>query len=316
LSENELVHVAVGLIVNTDDEVLVALRHPQSHQGGLWEFPGGKVEPGESVFAALDREFREELGVSVQRAFPMRQIIHAYPDKRVLLDVWRITEFSGQATGREGQQLKWQAVSALQAQHFPRANSPIIQLLRLPDRIAITPTLHSSVELERFIERCARRSVRCLQLRQKQLSAGDYDAWFQLASAACNEAGISLIANIPIARSPAYAGCPVHYSAADLMQATAEPDSVHPLKSASCHNLAELRKAAELDMDFVYLSPVAATEKYSPQQLLGWADFEELAGRVSIPVYALGGMCLDDLERAKAHGAVGIAGIGMFDTSA
>ena len=313
MPENELVHVAVGLIVNSDDEVLVALRHPDSHQGGLWEFPGGKVEHGESVFAALDREFREELGVSVRRAFPMRKINHAYPDKRVLLDVWRITEFSGQAIGREGQQIKWQAVTELQAEHFPRANSPIIDLLRLPDRIAITPTFRSTAELEHFIERCASDAVRMIQLRQKHLSAGDYDDWFQLASVRCNEAGIILSANIPIARSPVYVGSPVHYSASDLMQA-ASPGAggEHPCRSASCHDLEELQKAEALGMDFVYLSPVAVTDKYSAERVLGWSKFEALARQVSLPVYALGGMRPDDLAIARAHGAAGIAGIGMF----
>lgn len=313
MPENELVHVAVGLIVNTNDEVLVALRHPDSHQGGLWEFPGGKVEHGESVFAALDREFREELGVEVRRAFPMRKISHAYPDKKVLLDVWRITEFSGQPIGREGQQIKWQAVTELQAEHFPRANSPIIDLLSLPDRIAITPTLQSIVELERFIEQCTRNAVRAIQLRQKLLSAADYDNWFQHASVRCNEAGIVLIANIPFARSPAYAGSPVHYPSCDLMQAaTRGAGEDHPLRSASCHDLEELLKAEELGMDFVYLSPVAVTDKYSAERVLGWSNFEALACQVSLPVYALGGMRLDDLPVARAHGAIGIAGIGMF----
>lgn len=317
MPENELVHVAVGLIVNSDDEVLVALRHPDSHQGGLWEFPGGKVEHGESVFAALDREFREELGVSVRRAFPMRKIYHAYPDKRVLLDVWRITEFSGQAIGREGQQIKWQAVTELQAEHFPRANSPIIDLLRLPDRIAITPGFRTMGELERFIEHCAAGTVQCIQLRQKQLSADEYDDWFQRASVSCSEAGISLIANIPIGRSAAYAGSPVHYSASDLMQAaTGGSGGDHPFRSASCHGLEELRIAEELEMDFVYLSPVAATGKYSAERILGWSNFEALASQVSIPVYALGGMRLDDLPLARAHGAAGIAGIGMFASPA
>lgn len=316
LPGNELVHVAVGLIVNSDDEVLIALRHPDSHQGGLWEFPGGKVEPEESVFHALDREFQEELGIAVTSAFPMRKIHHAYPDKKVLLDVWRITEFSGQARGREGQQIKWQPLANLEASHFPRANSPIIELLKLPGRIAITPAFQAITDIEPFIEQCVRHEVGLLQLRQKHLSADVYDDWFRQAAQVCNKVGLQLAANIPCERSGNYSGRPIHYSASELMQVTSEEGVDHPLRSASCHDLTELRRAEQLGLDFVFLSPVAATAKYSPEQLLGWQKFAELAGQVSLPVYALGGMSLDDLATARAHGAAGIAGIGMFNKTA
>jgi 8-oxo-dGTP diphosphatase len=122
-------HVAVALIVDTQS-VLIALRKPEQHQGGLWEFPGGKVEPGETVLTALKREIQEELALSIQAAEPFMQIEHAYLDKTVLLDIWWVNSFTGQALGREGQEIKWCDVSTLGEYAFPAANAPIVDALQ------------------------------------------------------------------------------------------------------------------------------------------------------------------------------------------
>lgn len=129
MKKNPIVHVAVGVLVNDNHEVLIALRPAQSHQGGLWEFPGGKVEEGESVEHALNREFEEELGISVQACTELTQIRHEYGDKSVMLDVWRIEQFSGTPHGREGQAIEWRALSKLRTVDFPKANERIIRLL-------------------------------------------------------------------------------------------------------------------------------------------------------------------------------------------
>ena len=100
------VHVAVGIVADSAGAILIARRPDHAHQGGLWEFPGGKVEAAESVATALQRELHEELGIAVQAAEPWLQIRHAYPDKTVLLDVWRVTAWRGEPHGREGQPLR------------------------------------------------------------------------------------------------------------------------------------------------------------------------------------------------------------------
>ena len=125
------VHVAVGVLRNDQGQVLISLRADEAHQGGLWEFPGGKVEPGESVEQALSREFEEELGICVHSCTPFIQISHDYEDKSVLLDVWNVQIFSGVPRGREGQQIEWRAQSALCVDDFPRANALIIRALQL-----------------------------------------------------------------------------------------------------------------------------------------------------------------------------------------
>ena len=129
MNKNYIVHVAVGVLLNDNHEVLIALRPAASHQGGLWEFPGGKVEEGESVEYALNREFKEELGISVQACTPLIQIRHEYSDKLVMLDVWLIEKFSGIPQGREGQAIEWRAFSKLRAVDFPKANERIIREL-------------------------------------------------------------------------------------------------------------------------------------------------------------------------------------------
>jgi len=120
------VHVAVGVVLNNKGRVLISKRHSDSHQGGLWEFPGGKVEAGESVYAALQRELLEELDIHIGEAQEMLQIQHDYADKQVLLDVWRVSAFTGIARGREGQPLRWIATGDLLDYDFPAANGPII----------------------------------------------------------------------------------------------------------------------------------------------------------------------------------------------
>jgi 8-oxo-dGTP diphosphatase len=126
-----LVHVAVGVIAATSGAaVLLSLRHPDSHQGGLWEFPGGKVESGESLREALDRELYEELGIRIGAVEALLEVRHDYGDKQVLLDVWVVKGFRGDPVGREGQELRWVSLEALSELEFPAANTAIVQALQ------------------------------------------------------------------------------------------------------------------------------------------------------------------------------------------
>jgi 8-oxo-dGTP diphosphatase len=124
------VRVAVGVIRNARGEVLVARRHDHLHQGGLWEFPGGKIHDGESTLDALHRELAEELDIHVMAAAPLLDIEHHYADKSVRLEVWSVTAFSGMPRGMQGQPLAWLAVGALDPAGFPAANAAIIDALR------------------------------------------------------------------------------------------------------------------------------------------------------------------------------------------
>lgn len=308
-----MIHVAVAVIKNPLQEVLVALRRPDSHQGGLWEFPGGKVEEGESVYAALRREIQEELDLSINAAYPFLKIHHDYGDKSVLLDIWQVTEFSGQAIGREGQQIRWLQPADLQPQDFPVANRRIIDLLKLPTEMAITPVFQELIDLSAYLERLAARDLKLVQLRQKQLSAEVLLQWSQHAWEISERLELQVVLNASVDIAPRMpGGIGLHLSAAELAKSYTSLTRQAPLLGCSCHSADELRMAEAMAVDYALLSPVAETAKNPPGSALGWQRFAELAANVSVPIYALGGLGRGDLGFAQSLGAVGIAGISMY----
>ena len=125
-----VVHVAVGVIVDRARNVLITRRAQDSHQGGLWEFPGGKVEDGESLQVALARELSEELGIGIEATRPLLEVHHDYGDKAVLLDVHLVEGFTGTPRGLEQQPLKWVPVASLHQFSFPAANVPIVDAVQ------------------------------------------------------------------------------------------------------------------------------------------------------------------------------------------
>ncbi len=124
------IHVAAGVILNAQREVLIALRPRHKHQGGLWEFPGGKVEPGETVQQALARELLEEINLTVLESSQLLVVDHDYGDKHVKLEAWLVTQHSGNPLGREGQDITWVQIDNLQNYAFPDANTPIVKALQ------------------------------------------------------------------------------------------------------------------------------------------------------------------------------------------
>ncbi|MEM7020282.1 MAG: 8-oxo-dGTP diphosphatase MutT, partial [Pseudomonadota bacterium] len=168
------IHVVAGVVTNDQGDILLGLRHKKSHQGGLWEFPGGKLESNESPFQALQREFHEEIGIDIQTARPLIQIRHDYGDKQVLLDVWRALTWSGQAQGREGQQIQWCSPAALSDLSMPAANLPIVHAAQLPERYLITPEPLDLTHLEQALQ----QGIRLVQLRANLLG---YEAYQVLA---------------------------------------------------------------------------------------------------------------------------------------
>ncbi|WP_016957123.1 8-oxo-dGTP diphosphatase MutT [Catenovulum agarivorans] len=128
----KLVHVAVAVVMqqnNGQKEVLIAKRNQHQHQGGKWEFPGGKVEQGELVTDALAREMLEECNVQVISSAPLIKIEHDYGDKKVVLDTYVIEQHTGEANGNEGQEIRWVDVNSLNQYTFPEANKSIINAI-------------------------------------------------------------------------------------------------------------------------------------------------------------------------------------------
>jgi len=306
-------HVAVGVITNPRGEVLIAKRHRHQHQGGLWEFPGGKVEKGECVLDALRRELKEELDITVEAASPLIKITHFYPDRRVLLDVWRVDRFRGKAFGREGQSVVWVCDNRLQDYAFPQANRPIIAATRLPECYAILNDENGDISvLRKNLRQILDQGIRLVQVRAKCLPAWQYDA---LAAEVCRAAApfsVTILLNAEPGKTVRAGAAGVHLTGRRLMQLKERPLDESHWVAASCHTLEELKQAERLGLDFVVLSPVMPTLTHPNAKPLGWNTFEALVAQVNIPVYALGGLALPDVRQAREAGAQGIAGIRAF----
>ncbi len=307
-------HVAVAVIGNQHNEILVSKRAAGAHQGGLWEFPGGKLEPGETVFQALERECREELGIGVGHARPLIRVRHAYPERAVLLDVWKVTAYTGTPRGLEGQPLRWVDRRRLGELPMPAADAPIVSAIQLPDRYMITPDFHGSPQVfrDRIIDRLQAGSL--LQLRAPGLPYGAIESLVRELAVVCRERGVSLLVNTGIEQALEL-GVGVHLNGQRLSAAFRDGyrhDRRRFLLAASCHSAQQLDWARQIGASFAVLSPVRETRSHPQARPLGWDGFAALVADAGLPVYALGGLGVDDLEAAWNAGAQGIAGISAF----
>ncbi|HDZ39559.1 MAG TPA: Nudix family hydrolase [Marinobacter sp.] len=314
------VHVAVGVIVR-EGRVLIARRPDHVHQGGLLEFPGGKVEPEETVQAALVREIAEEtsLQIPLKSLQPVICIRHDYGDKRVRLDVWRTDKARGEAHGREGQSIHWVSPNDLRDEDFPVANRGIIRALQLPFLLAITGHIHAGGEGGQQLHRALaalpaglseRDHARLVLLRAPSMSAEDYRALTESALGVCEPAGAGLILHGPPAvfdDNPGAAGLHLPWREARSLQARPVRDGVW--LGVSCHDARQMDHAVAIGADYVVLGPVKPTATHPGSTVLGWAHFRELVSRAPIPVFALGGLTLTDLDEVQQAGGQGVAGI-------
>lgn len=309
----EPIHVVAAAVFNPAGEVLIARRHPDAHQGGLWEFPGGKVESGEEIQHALKRELHEELGISVMQARPLIRIHHDYPDKSVLLDVWRVDAFAGEPHGREGQPIEWATPQRLPEYAFPQANRPIITAVRLPPLYLITP--EPGTDRDTFLcslERSLKNGIKLVQLRAKTLSAVHYKQLAKEALSLCHAHQARLLLSAPPDWVEEIGADGVHLTSARLMALDSRPLPAGLWIASSCHNSAEIVHACRIGADFAVAAPVLETASHPGASTLGWEGLYALTEQAIMPVYALGGMTPQHLPQAWAHGAQGIAAIGSL----
>ncbi len=300
--------MAAGVLANARGEILVARRSDDVHQGGLWEFPGGKVEPGESSPQALARELEEELGIRLESARPLIRVRHDYSDARVLLDVWRVTAWHGSVHGREGQVIRWLNADAMPRLPMPRADVPVVAAVRLPDCYLITPQpAPDRGEFLAALRASVEAGVRLVALRAKSTADAELVSLAREAVAICRARGARMLINADPALLEASDADGVHLASARLMAATKRPIATGKWLAASCHDADELAQAVRIGVDFAVLSPVAATPSHPHARALGWNGFQEMVEKVNLPVFALGGMGRGDLDQAWAHGAQGIA---------
>lgn len=305
--------LVVAAVIRREGRILIAERAAHLHQGGLWEFPGGKVEPGESVEAALVRELQEELGITARSFAPLIRIAHDYPDKSVCLDVWDVTAFEGEPVGQEGQPICWVTPEELSGFAFPAANHPVVTAARLPARYLITPDDLSPALRRDWLAGRLAGGARLVVFRAPSLSLQAYRAEAAGLLRQCHAAGARLMLHGDPAVLEGIAADGLHLPARYLSLMEQRPVSSDVFLAVSTHNRDELVQAEKLGVDFVTLSPVAETATHPDAAPLGWEQFAALVERATVPVFALGGMRDGDAVLARKCGAQGVAGIrGLF----
>jgi len=318
LLADEEIAIALAVVRNADGQVLIGRRHRRQHQGGLLEFPGGKAEPGEAAETAMLRELHEETGLIGLEYRPLITLPHRYAadstggERLLRISVFLVTRW--QTDQPPGSQWQWLDSQGLEPQHFPAANVAILKALKLPDRLMVTADLAGSAEsLLRRWQQALESGVKLICLRDPGLSDGEFQRTATQLLPPLQERGCQVMVNCAADLPVVEWADGLHLTSKRLMEARARPPTVKGWWSAACHDRQQLDQAANLEVDFVTLSPVAATGTHPTATPLGWQQFGDLAGSATVPVYALGGMEVGDLKQAWHYGGQGIAGISLFE---
>jgi len=301
----QILEVAAAVIERPDGAFLLAQRPAGKVYDGFWEFPGGKIEPGETSSDALSRELCEELGIQIELAYPWITQTHTYQHATVRLHFHRVVRWRGDPQPREKQVLCWQNERQLTVSPILPANVPVFKALGLPTSLGITCASESGIETALIrLRQALARGLRLVQVRETLLQpAARTEFSAHVVTMVRAMGGIAIInSDAPLA---AKLGAGLHLPSRQLMAAKSRPDT--NWCSASCHNAAELGKARELGLDFVVLGPVQPTSSHPGIPGMGWKGFANLIRDYSLPVFSLGGMRLATLDQARRLGAHGVA---------
>ena len=287
-----MIEVAAAVIQRPDGAFLLAQRPAGKVYAGYWEFPGGKIEPGEAAEKALARELNEELGIEVAQAYPWITRVYTYPHGTVRLQFFRIVAWRNEPHPLEDQAISWQACGAPLAAPMLPANAPVLAALALPTEYAVTDARRFGLA---HLEARLRSGLKLVQVREPALPAEARKRFTQQVIELAHRYGCKVMLKEPF---PGADG--IHFTASQLLQLDNRPGE--GLAAASCHSREELERAMALGLDFAVLGPI---RDKSPA--LGWDRFRELVRYCSIPVYAIGGLTRADLEDAWRAGAHGVA---------
>ena len=307
-----IVEVAVGVVLRDDGAVLIGQRVPGKPYAGWWEFPGGKLEAGESVADALARELNEELGLEAVESAPWVVRGHAYPHATVRLYFRRVRRWRGEPQSREGQALVWRPPGAVDvAPLLPAAIAPI-GWLRLPSCYRISCAAEMGVSafeqaLGRALDAAAdlRAAPMLLQLREPGLPEDEFERLFGRLRRLRETRGLQIVVSSRHPASFAHAVDGVHLTSRDLLAARARPRG--RWVGASCHDATGLAAAGTLGCDFAVFGPVLPTVSHPGAPTLGFDGLSRDIALAPVPVYALGGLSVSDLPAAEAAGAHGVA---------
>ena len=299
-----MIEVAAGVIISPEGRILLGKRPEGKPYPGYWEFPGGKVEAGESAREALMRELKEEIGIEPLQFHPWICRIFHYAHATVKLNFFRVTDWTGEPEGLENQQLSWQDPLDVGVSPLLPANQPILRALRLPAVYAVTNAaeLGIAMQLERM-KSALGNGLKFIQVRENGMDPGTLKHFASEVMAIAGGAKVTINSEVALAHEIRAHG--IHLSSNQLMNISVRPD--FDWCGASVHGRRELEKAVSLGLDFAVMGNLLETKSHPGKLGMGWENFAELVRECPIPVYAIGGLRCSDLETAQSHGAHGIA---------
>jgi 8-oxo-dGTP diphosphatase len=306
MNETKITHVAAGVLIRPDGQFLLGSRPEGKPYAGWWEFPGGKLESGETPRQALDRELHEEMGITVTAAQPWLVQTFTYPHATVRLNFFKVTGWQGDPHPHEGQAFVWQTPGATTADPILPANTPILRGLELPAVLALSNVAELGEAL--WLEKLALQldaGLRWLVLREPQLARDEYAALARKVLSLTDRHGARLLLHGEAGAESALPVAGRHLTASQLQRTDQRPEG---WCGASVHAEADLRKAAELGLDYAVLGSIKPTLTHPGGATLGWDGFAALVGQGwPFPVYGIGGLSKADLSEANGAGAQGVA---------
>lgn len=306
MTARAVVDVAVGVLIRPDGRFLLASRPEGKPYAHYWEFPGGKLEAGESVAHALCRELHEELGIEIGEVFPWVVREFVYPHAHVRLHFCRVFNWAGEPHAREAQTFRFCTQEDLPAGPLLPATLPVMRWLGLPAVYALSNVAElGETEFLRRLEVGLRVGVRFVAFREPALDLAAAERAFGGVLERIRTAGARLLVSSRHPEAWARAADGVHLTARDLMGATCRPQV--DWVAASAHASHELDHAAAIGVDFAVFGPVAMTASHPDLQGIGWNAFAGAVSSSAIPVYAIGGLKPGDIDRARRAGAHGVA---------
>ncbi|ETD68947.1 thiamine monophosphate synthase [Pelistega indica] len=308
------IRVAVGVVLNPQGQVLLAQRPEDKPWAGWWEFPGGKIESGETEHQALARELKEELDITIGESYPWVHFTYEYPKTIVELSFRRVYTWNGEVRGLEQQAFAWTTPEKAHdlGELLPASVAPL-KWLNIPGTYAIShfATPDQQEAYWQQFDQLLAQGVKLFQFREPTWHDGvgstSLKALFDAMLVKCHAHGAKLLVNSIHPRAWWTLADGVQLRAQDAVQLEERPIPGDKLMGVSCHHLADILYANVLNADFVVLGHVEATPSHPNQPPLGWEQFQQFAQEAGRPVFAIGGQSIKRLEKAREHGAHGVA---------
>jgi len=300
------VNVSVAILINADYQVLLGQRPFPKSWEGWWEFPGGKIKKNETFVDALYREIYEEIGIKITKFKKWVTRQYSYDNLDVTLQFFKVYKWDGEITPKENQKLVWTNLKNPNVSPILPANLFIQNAFDLPSYYAITNL--SELPKKLFLKQLQEKidnGLEMIQIREKDISFEELKKFSKEVIKICKPQGVKVIINSYINLAHELKADGVHLTSKDLNSIKKIPQNL--IVSASCHTQKDIDIAEKIKIHFIVLSTVKKTLSHPDMKPMGWNKFRKIANKVNIPIYALGGLGIEDYQIALENGAIGIA---------